>query len=197
MRRRARRRRRHDRIDRKIFRHHIRDWPQFHAVLPVKIQMHARHHRARQVRRPARVLHLRRTCRVVMIEHNELERDRVREVRHIFRPAPERCAHVGIDALQIIEKCRRRDVPRNSEARPIRNRAIGLQKQSALVIEDVFLVIRFGSAARRNCNADTRSCSPATIRAAMAIEFACIRRRTAPCPTFRVYRRITTLGPKI
>ena len=40
---------------------------QFHSMLPVQIQMHARHHCPRQVRISARVLYLRGTRRVVMI----------------------------------------------------------------------------------------------------------------------------------
>ncbi len=63
------------------------------------------------MRRAARVLHLRRTRRVVVIENHELEGDPIGKVRHVFRSAPESGAHVGIDAFQIVEKSRRGDVP--------------------------------------------------------------------------------------
>jgi hypothetical protein len=81
------------------------------------------------------------------------------KLRHVFRAAPKRGAQVGVDPLEIVEKSRRRDVARDAEARPVGNGAIGLQEEAALVIPDVFLVIRGRSARRargRRANADTR-----------------------------------------
>src|ERR1700750_744424 len=103
--------------------------------------MHARHHRARQIGRSARVFHLWRTRRVVMIENDELQRKLIGKLRDIFGPRTEGRAHVGVDALEVVEESRRGDVAGDAEAWPVGNRAIRLQENAALVITDVFLVI--------------------------------------------------------
>lgn len=64
------------------------------------------------------------------------------ELCHVFRTAAKRCAVIGIDALQIVEKSGRRDVARNPEARSVGNRAVRLEEESALVVPDIFIVIR-------------------------------------------------------
>jgi len=117
--------------------------------------MHARHHCACEVRRPAGVLHLGRTRRVVVIENDELKRNLCGKLRYVFRPPAERCACVRIDSFQVVEKSRCRNVPRNPEARSVRDRAVRLQKEAAFVIENVFLVIWLWSAGGRNRKADT------------------------------------------
>jgi hypothetical protein len=95
-----------------------------------------------------------------VIENDELQRNLIRKLRHILRPASERSAGVGIDPFEIVKKSRRRHMPRNPEARPVRHRSICLQEKSAFVIEDVSLVIRGRRSRKRRLKADTHRKKP-------------------------------------